>query len=386
MAKWDFSISKYAQLWNSVEGANMIQTFLDSEMVRMNYGFWTTQFAVDPNIVQREADGTATFASKMRKISPALVMDMRAPLGETKPGDKTGVEFYTATIPDFSAPSYVETAAERMYKENMFNEYFGNDSQLLLAYADSVQAMVDAADQTLNYMGAQLLSKGNITYDLGRGLQGDLYEAKIPADNFVKAGEAIWADSTTKILDQMRQIEEDAYDRWGVSMPMKWQIPYQMFKDVFLKNEQVLEWVRYIKSVDNVLLPEVFNPTQEMALEAISKFEGVSPIEIIVEKQKDYSGIVHGWEENVAVLRPQGYAGYIKHTTILDEAVYGKYGSSVIERVFARTGTGGIYTLMNTTLNNGNLKEWHTDLFAAAVPSLDEFLYHVIVDTATASE
>ena len=66
--------------------------------------------------------------------------------------------------------------------------------------------------------------------------------------------------------------------------------------------------------------------------------------------------------------------------------MYEKYGSSVIERAFARVGTGGLYTLMNTTLNNGNLKEWHTDLFVAAVPALEEFLYHVIVDTASADD
>lgn len=386
MAKWDFNLSTYAQLWNDIDNGGLLQTFLDSEMVRMNYGFWASQFIVDPNITPRQADGTSTFSSKMRKQNAALVMDMRAPLGETKAGDKTGVEFYTATIPDFSAPSYHETAAERLYKEKMFEEYFGNDSQILLAYADKLQEMIDAADQSLNYMSAQLLSKGNITYDIGRGAQGDLYEAKIPADNFVKAGEAVWSTTTTKILDQMRQIEEDAYDRWGVSMPMKWQIPYQMFRDVFLKNEQVLEWIRYTKSMDNVLLPEVFKPTQQMALDAIAMFEGVSPIEIIVEKQKDYSGIVHGWEDNKAVLRPQGYAGTIKHTTILDESVYGKYGSSVIQRTFGRAGNSGIYTVMNSTLNNGNLREWHTDLFAAAVPALDEFLYHVIVDTATAND
>jgi hypothetical protein len=30
------------------------------------------------------------------------------------------------------------------------------------------------------------------------------------------------------------------------------------------------------------------------------------------------------------------------------------------------------------------LKEWHSDLVLAATPTLDEFLYHYIVDTTTA--
>lgn len=384
--KWDFKNSTYALMWDSESGGELIKTFFDKDMVRMNYGFWTSQFAVDPNITRRQADGTATFQSRMRKIQAAGVLNMRAPLGDTIPRDKEGVEYYTATIPDFAADSYVETAAEREYREEMFNAYFGDDSQLLLAYADSVQAMIDDADQTLNNMSAQLLSTGSIDYSIGRGIKGFVYEAPIPAENFVKAGEAVWSTTTTKILDQMRKIENDCYDRWGVKMPMKWQIPYDMFHNVFLVNEQVIEWVRYTNIINNVQLPATLVLTEDMALAAISKFEGLSPIEIVVEKQKDYSGIVHGWKANTAVLRPQGYAGLIRHTDIYDERLYNKYGSSVIERAFGRVGTSGLYTLMNTTLNNGNLKEWHTDLFVSAVPSLDEFLYHVIVDTATADD
>lgn len=386
MAKWDFNNSTYVKLWDSSLGNELIKTFFDQDMVRMNYGFWATQFSVDPNTTTRQANGTATFQSRMRKVQAAGVLNMRAPLGDTIPRDKEGIEYYTATIPDFAADSYRETAAEREYKEQMFQEYFGNDSQILLAYADSVQAMIDDADQTLNYMSAQLLSTGSIDYNIGRGIKDFVYEAKIPAENFVKAGTAIWSTTTTRILDQMRQIESDAYDRWGVQMPMKWQIPYDMFHKVFLVNEQVIEWVRYVNIINNVPLPETLVLTEDMALNAIAKFEGVSPIEIIVEKQKDYSGIVHGWKSDVAVLRPQGYAGLMRHADIYDQKLYTKYGSSVIERAFGRVGTGGLYTLMNTTLNNGNLKEWHTDLFVAAVPSLDEFLYHVIVDTATAND
>lgn len=384
--KWDFNNSTFVKLWDKLDGPSLMQTFLSEDMVRMNYGFWRTQFAVDPNISPRQADGTATFSSKMREIQAAMVMDWRAPMGESKPADKTGVSFYTATIPDFSAPSYVETAMERDYKEKMFQEYFGDDSQLLLAFADSIQAMIDNADQTMNYMGAQLLSKGSITYNIGRGIQGAMYQAPIPESNKVKAGEKVWSDTSSKLLDQMRQIEIDAYDRWGVNMPMKWQIPYKMFHDEFMKNSQVIEQYRYYKSIGNVLLPESVVLTEQMALEAIASFEGLSPIEIVVEKQKDWSGIVHGWDDNVAVLRPQGYAGLIRHTTIADQSLSDKYGSSVIEKVWSRAGDGGIYNVVNTTLNNGNYKEWHTDLFMAAIPSLDEFLYHVLVDTSSAND
>lgn len=71
----------------------------------------------------------------------------------------------------------------------------------------------------------------------------------------------------------------------------------------------------------------------------------------------------------------------MKRASLLDKTMAEKYGSSVISKVFA---TADIYTFMNTTLNNGDFKEWHTDLFVSAVPVLEEFMNHVIVDTTTA--
>jgi hypothetical protein len=45
----------------------------------------------------------------------------------------------------------------------------------------------------------------------------------------------------------------------------------------------------------------------------------------------------------------------------------------------------GLAVVRNSTIVNGNLKEWHTDLVLAATPSLDEFLYHYIIDTTKAN-
>ena len=123
--------------------------------------------------------------------------------------------------------------------------------------------------------------------------------------------------------------------------------------------------------------------TEEMVKEYIGTFEGVSPIVVVEEKQKNEGATVHGWKQNVAVLRPRGYAGVIRHTTILDQKMYEKYGSNLISRVFAKT-RDGICTVENITLNNGNMREWQTHLLMSATPSLDEFIWHVIVDTTTA--
>lgn len=385
MAKFDFSNSRYPMLWDPAEAPAALQELLSPEMIRANYTFYRQQFAIDPYTTPRSANGTANFSSFMRELKPAHMADMRAPFGDTKPEEKHGEVAYQASIPSFSAPSFHETAAEREYKEQMFEQYFGNDAQIIKAYLDTVQEKVDSLDQTLSHMAAQILSTGEIVYNQGRGIKGAVLKADVPSDNFVKAGKSVWSDTTAKILTQMVTIQNTFEDKWGDTVPMKWQIPYDMFVNVFLPNEQVIEWVRYMRTINNTPLPESVTLTQELVNQYLPSYPGLYPVEVVTEKQHGWEGTVSGWKANTAVLRPQGFAGQIKHADFREQKLYEKYGSSIISKVFAKTNSG-LYTLVNTTLNNGDLREWHTDMFMDAVPALDEFLRHVIVDTATADD
>lgn len=385
MAKYNIDNSRYAMLWDPAEAPTALQELLSPEMIRANYTFYRQQFAIDPYTTPRGADGTANFSSFMRELKPAHMADMRAPLGDTKPEEKHGIAAYQASIPAFSAPSFVETALERDYKEKMFNEYFGNDRVIIEGYLDNAQKMVDSLDQTLSHMAAQLLTTGEVVYNQGRGIKGAVLKADIPEDNFVKAGKSVWSDTSAKILSQMVEIQNKFEDKWGEAIAMKWQIPYEMFVNVFLPNEQVIEWVRYMRTINNTPLPESVTLTQELVNQYLPSYPGLYPVEVVSEKQHGWEGTVSGWKTNTAVLRPQGYAGLIKHAEFREQDLYERFGSSVISKTFAKTNSG-LYTLVNTTLNNGSFREWHTDMFMDAVPALDEFLRHVIVDTATADD
>ena len=382
--KYDFQNSNYSKLWDSKEGGQLL-TFLlnDPEMIRSNHNFWRQKFTVDPNITPTAADGTATFISKLRKPESGSLLHWRSPMGDTIVRDKKGIEFYTGVIGDFISDGFREQAMEREYKEQQFIENFGNDAMIIAQFANEVQALVDSADQTLSNMGAQLMSKGHIYYNYGLGLQGGIYKAEIPAENFITAGEKVWAAQDCKLLDQMRDIENKFKDAWGLDLPMQWEVPYDMWHNVILKNNQIRTWVLENRKLNNQVVVDNMVVTEEMVKEYIGTFEGVSPIVVVEEKQKNEGVTVHGWKQNVAVLRPRGYAGVIRHTTILDQKMYEKYGSKLISRVFAKT-RDGLCTVENITLNNGNMVEWQTHLLMSATPSLDEFLWHIIVDTTTA--
>ena len=380
-----FENSNYNKIWESQEGRKIVSTILNEEgFIKPNYTFYLEKFKIDPTITPTNHKGEAIFTSEMREIVNADLMDMRTPLGETRVADKAGVAYYNGRIPDFAPAGFVEKATERWYKEENFAQF--GDTALIAEYAtNELQRMIDSANMTLSYLAAKALSTGETIYDMGDGIQSAIYKSYIPEENFVNAGEKIWSDPSAKILDQMSAIEESFKDKWGVEMPMQWEMTQEMFDAYFLKNEQVKEWVKYLNVVNNTPLPENLTLTRELVEKAIPQHPyNLSPIVIVNEKQKDINqGVVRGWKAGNAVLRPRGYAGYIRRASILDEVIYKRYANSVNSYNFTPA-LNGLGVFMNSVVVNGNFKEWHTDLFVKAIPTLDEFLYHIIVDTTTA--
>lgn len=379
-----FEQSTYNKIWDSTEGSQIVTQILNSpDLINANHTFWMEKFRVDPNITPTNQEGEAVFISRMREIESGVLMDMRAPLGDSVPEDKKGIAYYSGVIPEFISKGTVEKATERDYKEKLF-EQFG-DVALVAAYAtDVLQSKIDSANQTLSNMSAQLLSTSKIIYKSGVGIQGNVLKAEVPAANFLKAGTKVWTDTTARLLDQIVEIVEDVKDKTGIA---NWQLEVtkDQFKNCFLKNAQVIEWVRYMNIINNQPLPERLVLSRDMAMSALASFEGLPPIVIIEEKQKDAdSTIVHGWKAGVAVLRPTGIAGYMRRTTIKDTELFTKYGNSVNSYSFTPA-LNGLATVRNAVIVNGNFKEWHTDVVLAGVPSLDQFLYHYIIDTTTAN-
>lgn len=380
-----FENGNYNKIWEANEGRKVISTILTEEgFIKPNYTFYLEKFKIDPTITPTNHKGEAIFTSEMREIVSADLMDMRTPLGETRVADKAGIAYYTGRIPDFAPAGFVEKATERWYKEENFAQF--GDAALIAQFAtNELQRMIDSANMTLSYLAAKALSTGETIYDMGDGIQSAIYKSYIPEENFVNAGEKVWSDPSAKILDQMSAIEESFKDKWGAEMPMQWEMTQEMFDAYFLKNEQVKEWVKYLNVVNNTPLPENLTLTRELVEKAIPQHPyNLSPIVIVNEKQKDINqGVVRGWKAGNAVLRPRGYAGYIRRASILDEVIYKRYANSVNSYNFTPA-LNGLGVFMNSVVVNGNFKEWHTDLFVKAIPTLDEFLYHIIVDTTTA--
>lgn len=379
-----FELSVYKQIW---EDSNVLTKIVNSpDLIKANHTFWKQDFSVDSSITPTNAEGEAVFTSRMRKLESGVLMDMRAPLGDSIPEDVKGLSAYQGTIQEFISKGSVETAEMREYKRQYFDQI--GDAELVRRFAqDVLQPRIDSGNQTLSYMAAQLLSTGKIIYNVGVGLKGNILKADIPAENFITAGEKVWSDPTCEILSQMAKIEEDIKVANGLeSVPFIWEFPRSLFREYFLNNDQVKEWVRYVNVINNTPLPESLTLTEDLIVAALPKHPyGLSPIVLVEEKQKDsVLGTVNGWAGGVAVYRPAGKAGLVRRTNIADIRLFSpEYTNPSNTYTFASTLEGCAF-IRNSVIVNGNLKEWHSDVVLAATPTLDEFLYHYIVDTTTA--
>lgn len=391
--KFDFSNSRYVRMFeDSLEGRQIITYLLnDPELIRSNYTFWKSVFPADLAPIPTDKTGRAAVRVDAREPEHATMADWRAPLGNSRLGEEGQAVGYNAGIIDLIAKGWQEQALEREYKEKIFAD-FGSDAPLLLGYAtDVLQPRVDSINMSLSNMSAQAISTGQVIYKGGLGIKGPVYKAPIPTENFAKPMK-VFTDPDCDILAEMAEIERHyREDVWGdESIALQWDVTYEMFHNVFLKNEKIIEYIKigWLADKGQLITETASVPSSIITEDAFNKFvagvyPGLSPIHIIVEKQNEEGVSVKGWKEGVIVLRPRGFAGKTYRTEILDKILQQKYGNNIITKVFGST-MDGVITVSNTTGINGQYKYWATDVYASATPVIDVFLNQVIVDTTTA--
>ena len=388
MPKFDFNNTRMAKFFSSEINRNYLQEFINREgILRSNYDWYLTQGTIATDVTPTDNKGLATFSVKARELKAATLMNLRAPLGEGYQKEKGGMHWYTATIPDFVADGFRETATERWYREKMLSDEFGNDADLVDEYTDKLQDLVDSLDSTMTFMTARLASTGKLDYtSIARGIQAPLHDARVPSKNFKKAGTLEWSNANCDIIEQMRSFEE-AWRKENIQyakVPLIWQMTKGDYNKVFLKNKQVSElwgsWAKanYIATLQNMSV------NHEMFLKSVVDINGLSSIEIVDEQEQNirFDGSVetiHGWADGTVVLRPAGNAFTFMRKQITDRVIFEALGNDMVDVTWATT-NNGLGLLRNVTTPNGLYKEFKTDLFLASVPAMLDFPYRWIID------
>lgn len=383
-----FEETAYSKLWDSSEGRTILTMVLnDPDLLFTKPHYYSTAFAVDSTLIPTDATGVASFTVKAANPVHSTVMDMRAPLGEGKPLEEGEAAQYSGVIKDFIAPTWTQNAMERLYEERLYQKY-GNDAAILQGFAtNQVAPRIESGYQTLDYLAIRAETTGICKYDIGRGIKGILYSIPYEYRQIANAGKKAWSDPKADILGSVMAIQEKKWLDWGVEIPMQLKVTEDMFRNIIMKNEGVINTIKQnwladqgqlAAGVDNVsnwvITEENFN---KYVVASIPDFPKLT---IVKSKQIVEGQLVDPWEPGIAVLCPRGLAGRVLRTDILDEEVYSRYANNCSQFAFART-ADGLMLVMNSVLPNGNLKEYQTKVMMSAAPALTDFQYRVFIYT-----
>lgn len=379
------------KFFSSEMNRNYLQEYINREgIIRSNYTWYLTQGSIDPDITPTDNKGVASFTVKQRELQAATLMNLRAPLGDGYQKDKGSLRVFSGTIPDFVGDGFRETATERWYRNRQLEE-FGNDADLVDEWTDKVQDLVDSLDSTMTFMTARFASTGKLDFTgIGRGIQAPLLDAGIPKKNFKKAGTKAWANADCDILAQMQKFESD----WRkdniqfAKVPLLWQMTKSDYDNVFLKNKQVAELWKSWANANYVAFVQNYGVTSEMFLKSVADLYGLSPIEIVDEREQNirFDGSIEqiqGWADGTVVLRPAGRAFTFLRKEISDKKIFEELGNKLVDVTFAYTNRS-LGLLRNMVIANGLYKEFKTDLFMASIPAMLDFPYRWIIDITQA--
>lgn len=392
MQQFDFNNSRYAKLFSSKDNLNFLKTFLEQKnLLYTNYGWYSTQGRRASMPTPTDYDGVATYSVKSRKAEAAPLMHLRAPLGDAPEMDNEGISVYSGSIPDFIGYKWSENAQQRKYKEELFQQ-FGSDADLIATWVrDAVQAGKNSAEATLSNLTAQLMTKASMSWKgKGEGLQQFLQKVEpFPEENKKKAGAKAWTDPDCKIITQMRKIEDDYRDeRGGYEGALVWKMTRKMYRETFLENAEVKEWYQKWCVAKHMAYTDSMQVLDEDFKRTLSDMTGLSPIEIVVEKERNKTQnsdtFVQGWEDKYVVLCPAGDCVEFKWTPIYDQTLQKEFGAKNIDVSWASI-ANGLVTVGNYAIDNGLFREWQTKVMMSACPVLIDFMNHVIIDTSTAN-
>ena len=399
-----------------MDGANVgfLQNLIDNTIeIEENAFFWQEHFRVEGNEYDIDlADLKKNPAWTVRqRISRSVPMaDAMAPLSETMQLDGEGYTEKTGSIYQYGKGLF-ETSMSKLELAARLRE-LGPDQNLVTGFVRGVADLVKSHNLRVSNMAAMTLSRGGQygnTINLGvgsatvttQGFSGveTSQSAYIPTSNFKTAGTKVWSAADCDIPEQMRKIESDFKASKAIpdGTPFEWDIPWNTVINTLLNNAAFIKEVnRYIRlyAPDKVVVitsgtsgTDVSSITwEQLVAYSRSPISKISPIRIVREQQT-VQGIttyntVHGWNPNVVVLRPLGYAGVLVHAKTADVQLMqsGEVNNGI---QFSLAKIQNFLYVINKVTPNGMLKAYHTDVIGRYATVLDESEYHVVVDITT---
>ena len=404
-----------------MDGANagFLQTLIDNTLeVESNAFFWQDHFAVEGteykiDLGDRKKNPAWTVRQKVNRIVP--MADAMAPLSETAQLDTEGWEEKTGSIYQYGKGLF-ETSMSKLELQARLREFNIQDQNLITGFVKGVADLVKTHNYRASFMAAQTLSyggaysntntiafngtTGSITSTMGFSGVSTTQQSYIPLDNFKTSGKKVWSAADCDIPSQMQKIEQDF--KTAKNLPsdfaMEWDIPYSIITSILVNNSFFKAEVnRYIRlyAPDKVIVVTSGQSGidantitwEQLVAYSRSTISKIAPIRVVKQQSKvqDFTTVtdVSGWKPNTVVLRPLGMAGVLVHAETADVALM-RSGELNQNIQFSLAKVQNFLYVINKITPNGMLKSYHTDVIGRYATVLNESLYHVVVDIATA--
>ena len=381
----------------------------DNIVMDANLNFWMEAFTIDPSEYQINlGDTKSNPAYTVREVTHRVVpmAEAMAPLSETTQLDSEGFEERTGSIYQYGKGLY-ETSMSKLELEQRLAAMSIGDRNLMMGFVKGVSDLVKSHNSNLSNMSAQVLSKGGAYGNAGRkGMSGVIANAPayLPAANSLKAGAAVWSNSTGASTDpDIPSIIASKLDKFKKdnniddNVPYMMDVPYDMVMNVFLKNYYFLQEVnRYIRlyvpdkvivvtdgksGVDTSLVT-----WEQLVAYSQSSISKIPVIHVVKESQLSQSiktlTTVKGWKDGAVVLRPIGMAGVIVHSNVADVELLNREANKIIDFNIAKY--SGFLYVINKISPKGGYKQYNTDVLGRYAPVLNVFNEMAIIDTTTA--
>lgn len=239
--------------------------------------------------------------------------------------------------------------------------------------------LVRRAHKTITYLGAGLLSDGQVTLKGKESFPFDTF-AKVPMDARKKAVGKAWVDKTALIIKDMQEEEKWLRDKTGYEGALTWKMDRETFSYIQQNDDARSQIGTYITSSGT--------PFTTNSLITLDKFNGwvsefgsyMSQIEIVEEVQNAGDNVINrtaveGWKKGRAVLSPRGLQGTIEYAPVQELAVL----ADAQDRQIAYL-ENGLFGIMNWRTGD-RTPIYIQELLATLVPTLGVFNHMVIKDT-----
>ncbi len=340
--------------------------------------WWKKYFVKATAPTPINADGIGVYTAKEFKMGDSGYLEPRSPFSPPAEGESKGFDYYTDSLGDFGF-SKKTTAQQRLYMEKMLQQFNG-DKEVVRMFIEEQFNLVRRAHKTITYLGAGLLSNGQVKFQSQTGFDFQAI-AKVPTAARKNAIGKAWTDRTALIIADMQEEEKWLRDATGYEGALSWKMDRETFA-LIQNNEDAQKQVgSYVRIADGQLQTGSKYVSLETFNAWVSDFgSSISRIEIVEEVQSAGDNVINraaidGWVKGRAVLSPIGIQGTIEYAPVQELAVL----SDASDRQIAYL-EGGLFGIMNWVTGD-RTPIYIQELLATFAPTLGVFNHMVIKNT-----